>query len=122
MDVGDAPGCAQLGGGRAPVWSRALEPGLFEWKPKKHRDERVEHEEAGGLLRAEAGADTIREGGCGRWRGGAVADFAAGCGSGPGRAGVLARGLIAISLEVLSPAPHKHPTVRLLICYSALNM
>ena len=32
--------------------------------------------------------------------------------AGSGRAGVLARGLIAISLEVLSPAPHKHPTVR----------
>lgn len=42
---------------------------------------------------------------------GAVADFAAGCG--PGRVGgVLASGLITISLKVLSPAPHKHPTVR----------
>ncbi|XP_070220093.1 copper homeostasis protein cutC homolog isoform X2 [Bos mutus] len=44
--------------------------GCARWNPdslsgnrRSTRDERVEHEEAGGLLRAEAGADTIREGG-----------------------------------------------------------
>uniref|UniRef100_H7BWV5 Copper homeostasis protein cutC homolog n=1 Tax=Bos taurus TaxID=9913 RepID=H7BWV5_BOVIN len=43
--------------------------GCARWNPdslsgnrRSTRDERVEHEEAGGLLRAEAGADTIREG------------------------------------------------------------
>ena len=93
--------------------------GCARWNPdslsgnrRSTRDERVEHEEAGGLLRAEAGADTIREGGCGRWRDGGGGRLCCGVRAGPGRAGVLANGLIAISLKVLSPAPHKHPTVR----------
>lgn len=55
-----------------------------------------------GTLQAEAGTDTIREGGCGRWRGGAVADFCRGvrvrAGSGRGSGPWI----IAISLEVLS--------------------
>lgn len=72
--------------GRARLSGRARwNPDSLSGNRRSTRDERVEHEEAGGLLRAEAGADTIREGGCGRWRGGAVADCAAGCG--PGRVG-----------------------------------
>lgn len=51
--------------GRAP-WN----PDSLSGNRRRTREERVEHEEAGGLLRAEASADTIREGGCERWRAG----------------------------------------------------
>ena len=54
----------------APVCLRALEPGLLSGNRRRTWEERVEHEEAGSLVRAEASADTVREGGCGRGRGG----------------------------------------------------
>lgn len=51
-------------------WSRATDPGLLSRNRRRARKERVEHDEAGGLLEAETGADTVWEGRCGRGRGG----------------------------------------------------
>lgn len=86
----------------APVCLRALEPGLLSGNRRRTWEERVEHEEAGSLVRAEASADTVREGGCGRGRGGGGRPTSL---PGEGWAGrwFWPGGLIAISLEVLSP-------------------
>lgn len=76
------------------------------------QDERVEHEEAQGpppsrkRARIPSGRRVRKVAGWGEWP--TLPRGAGRAGSG----GVLARGLIAISLEVLSPAPHKHPTVK----------
>lgn len=65
MDIGDAQGRERLGG-RASLVARAATRALSGTR-RRTREDRVEHEEAGGLLRAETGADAVREGRSSEW-------------------------------------------------------